>query len=336
MIVFTAPSEVPSGFGRSIAAIGKFDGVHLGHRAIIDRARRRASGSGRKVVAVTFDRNPLHTLRPGACAADLIGPAQKLRLLEDAGVDATLMLPFDETLAAMEAHRFVTAVLVDALRVDSVLVGGDFRFGRGGVGDPSLLSDMGESLGFAVDVVDDVVLADAGRRVSSTWIRDLLAEGDVEAAARLLGRPPALWGRVADADSRQARRGLVTVQLTTDVLGFVPRPGLYAGSLARRHGARPRGRGQSVLVDIAAPSTRPGHGALRLFVPEGSAAVLRGQAVELSLEAPVRRPVASGHDARSTPPPEEGFVAAARRVSDGDSPKRSRYSAANRPRCVIP
>src|SRR5690606_4177443 len=185
---------VPAGFGPSVAAIGKFDGVHSGHRAVIDRARVAAEDAGARVVAVTFDRNPLSLLRPELCPAPLVSLDQKLRLLAQEGVDATLVLRFDAALAGLTPREFVEHVLVDALGVVTVLVGADFRFGKGGAGDPTVLAELGGEFGFRADVVGDV--QGGGRRVSSTWVRDLLAAGDVAGAARLLGRPHAVQGEV--------------------------------------------------------------------------------------------------------------------------------------------
>jgi riboflavin kinase/FMN adenylyltransferase len=231
MIVFRDPADVPDGFGPSVVAIGKFDGVHAGHRAVIERARVDAATSGAKVVAVTFDRNPLAVLRPDKCPPDLIGVNQKLQLLAETGVDATLMLTFDENLANLPAREFVEDILVGALHARTVLVGVDFRFGRGGAGDPAFLRELGRELGFTVDVVDDVRAIDEGRRVSSTWIRELLADGDVATAAKLLGRPPAVWGEVVHGLERGRALGYPTANLSQDLEGYVPADGVYAGWL---------------------------------------------------------------------------------------------------------
>jgi riboflavin kinase / FMN adenylyltransferase len=231
MIVFHDPAEVPEGFGPSVVAIGKFDGVHAGHRAVIERARVDATPSGAKVVAVTFDRNPLRTLRPEICPDDLVGLTQKLRLLDEAGVDATLVLHFDAELAGIPAEDFVRNFLVGALGATMVLVGRDFRFGRGGTGNPDLLSAMGEALGFRVDVIDDIRAIEGERRVSSTWIRELLAAGEVEAASRLLGRAPSVWGEVVHGLKRGRELGFPTANLSRELEGFVPADGVYAGWL---------------------------------------------------------------------------------------------------------
>ncbi|BDV30207.1 bifunctional riboflavin kinase/FAD synthetase [Microbacterium terricola] len=230
MIVFHEPAEVPAGFGPSVVAIGKFDGVHAGHRAILERARVDAA-TGAKVVAVTFDRNPLALLRPELCPESLIGATQKIQLLAETGIDATLMLRFDEQLADLSPHAFVEHVLVGALGVRTVLVGDDFRFGKGGAGTPETLRELGAEFGFSVEVIADVQSRDAGRRVSSTWIRELLTDGDVAGAGKLLGRPASVWGEVVHGLKRGRELGFPTANLSPDLEGFVPADGVYAGWL---------------------------------------------------------------------------------------------------------
>lgn len=156
---------------------------------------------------------------------------QKIRLLAETGIDAALVLSFDRALADLTAREFVERVLVDALGVRTVMVGADFRFGRGGTGNPDVLRELGAELGFDVDVVDDVRAIGAGRRVSSTWIREVLAEGDVETAAKLLGRPPSVWGEVVHGLKRGRELGYPTANLSPDLEGFVPADGVYAGWL---------------------------------------------------------------------------------------------------------
>lgn len=229
MIVFRDIEEVPADFGPSVVAIGKFDGVHSGHRAVVDRARIEAAGAGARVVAVTFDRNPLSFLRPELCPDPLTSLDQKLDLLAAEGVDATLVLRFDAELAALPARTFVERFLVSGLGAVTVMVGEDFRFGRGGEGDPQLLTTLGAEGGFAVDVVSDV--QGGGRRVSSTWVRDALERGDVEGAARLLGRPHAMRGIVVHGLKRGRELGFPTANLAPDAEGFVPADGVYAGWL---------------------------------------------------------------------------------------------------------
>ena len=231
MIVFRDPTEVPAGFGPSVVAIGKFDGVHAGHRAVLERARVDAATGDARVVAVTFDRNPLSVLRPELCPEELIGVTQKVQLLAETGIDAALVLHFDEKLASLPARDFVERILVDALGARTVMVGLDFRFGKGGTGNPEVLRELGEELGFRVDVVDDVRSIDTDRRVSSTWIRELLTAGEVESAAKLLGRPASVWGEVVHGHKRGRELGFPTANLSPELEGFIPADGVYAGWL---------------------------------------------------------------------------------------------------------
>ncbi len=231
MIVFRDPEKIPADFGPSAVAIGKFDGVHAGHRAVIARLNERAAATGTRAVAVTFDRNPLAILRPDRCPENVVTVERKLELLGELGLDATLVLTFDEELAARSAEDFVVDILVGALRVSTVLVGEDFRFGRGGAGTPELLRALGPRLGFEVEVVDDVYLPGSPRRVSSTWIRELLIEGDVSGASRVLGRNPDVRGVVVHGLKRGRELGFPTANLSPIVDAFVPADGVYAGWL---------------------------------------------------------------------------------------------------------
>lgn len=231
MIVFRDPSEVPAGFGPSAVAIGKFDGVHAGHRAVIRRLKEIAAQSGVRAVAVTFDRNPLAVLRPDRCPENVVTVGRKLELLSELDLDATLLLTFDEEFAARSAEDFVASILTGALHVSTILVGEDFRFGRGGAGDPELLRELGPKYGFTVEVVDDVFLDGSDRRVSSTWIRELLMAGDVTAAARVLDRNVDVRGEVVHGLKRGRELGFPTANLSASVDSFVPADGVYAGWL---------------------------------------------------------------------------------------------------------
>ncbi|WP_217184452.1 bifunctional riboflavin kinase/FAD synthetase [Streptomyces sp. AC495_CC817] len=231
MIVFRDPSEVPAGFGPSVVAIGKFDGVHAGHRAVISRLKEKADESGARAVAVTFDRNPLAVLRPDRCPENVVTVDRKLELLGELELDATLLLTFDAELAARSAEDFVADILVSALQVSTVLVGDDFRFGHGGAGTPALLAELGPRLGFTVEIVDDVYLEGSDRRVSSTWIRELLMEGDVAKAGEVLGRSVDVRGEVVHGLKRGRELGFPTANLSTITDSFVPADGVYAGWL---------------------------------------------------------------------------------------------------------
>lgn len=231
MIVFRSPEEVPGDFGPTAVAIGKFDGVHAGHRAVIERLRQAAMATGSRSVAVTFDRNPLAVIRPDRCPENVVTVDRKLELLGELGLDATLVLTFDEELAARSAEDFVVDILVGALQVSTVLVGEDFRFGHRGAGTPELLRELAPRYGFSVEVVDEVYLPGSTRRVSSSWIRELLMEGDVAAAAKALGRLPDVRGEVVHGLKRGRELGFPTANLSTIVDAFVPADGVYAGWL---------------------------------------------------------------------------------------------------------
>ena len=231
MIVFRDPSEVPDDFGPSVVAIGKFDGVHAGHRAVIRRLKEKAAEEGVRAVAVTFDRNPLAVLRPDRCPENVVTVDRKLELLGELELDATLVLTFDADMAGRSAEDFVADILVGALGVSTVLVGEDFRFGHGGAGTPELLRELGPRFGFTVEVVDDVFLDGSDRRVSSTWIRELLMDGDVTTAARVLARPVDVRGVVVHGLKRGRELGFPTANLSASVDSFVPADGVYAGWL---------------------------------------------------------------------------------------------------------
>jgi riboflavin kinase / FMN adenylyltransferase len=230
---FADASAVPAGFGPSAVTIGKFDGVHVGHRAVIARLDQVAGERGLVPTVVTFDRHPLSVIDPSHVPPALTSIAQRRELIEAAGVQAMLLLHFDETLRTMSAPDFVTRILVGTLHAQVVLVGSDFRFGARGVGDVELLRTMGADLGFEVQLIDDVDLRDdvvesGERRVSSTWIRELLGQGRVAEAARLLGREHAVRGTVVHGNERGRAMGYPTANLSPSPEGFIPADGVYA------------------------------------------------------------------------------------------------------------
>jgi riboflavin kinase/FMN adenylyltransferase len=224
--------EVPPSFGPCVVTVGVFDGVHLGHRVVLARAVEAARRSGQAalpVVVVTFHPHPMSVVRPDA-APDLLGTVeQRVRLLDEAGADAVLVLPFTRELSRLTPEEFVTRVLVEALHAAVVVVGSDFRFGHRAAGDVRLLRRLGEHYGFAVDAVAEQ--ADQIERFSSTRVRRLVLEGDVAAAARLLGRPYAVEGVVVEGDRRGRALGFPTANLACPDGIVVPADGVYAGWL---------------------------------------------------------------------------------------------------------
>jgi riboflavin kinase/FMN adenylyltransferase len=179
--------------GRAVVAIGNFDGLHLGHQALIERCRKLAV-SGESVAVVSFEPLPQAFFRPEQAPARLCTVYQKLMLLRRAGVDFTWLMRFDQALAAMSARDFAEQVLARKLKARAIVVGEDFRFGRGQEGDVSVLRSLGHELDFDVETVPAV--SRDGERISSSGIRKQLAIGDFATAAEWLGRPFRMEGHV--------------------------------------------------------------------------------------------------------------------------------------------
>jgi len=229
MLFFDSVGEVPAGFGPSAVTIGKFDGVHLGHRRVIEQVLQVSDERGLVATALTFDRNPLALLRPEAAPVTLTSNAQKRELLELAGLDATLMVAFTREFSEESPEAFVTDILVDALHAKVVYVGEGFRFGRQASGSVATLQSMGAELGFEVRSVDHVELD--GEPISSTRIREALLAGDIVGAIRLLGREPTLRGVVVRGEQRGRAMGYPTANLSPQLEGFIPVDGVYAARL---------------------------------------------------------------------------------------------------------
>lgn len=215
----------PSEPRAAVVALGVFDGVHLAHRAILGAAVEHARDSGLVAVACTFDPHPMDVLQPGRAPAALGSLDERLDLIAATGVQATLVLEFTPELAAMEPEAFVKDVLLERLRAREVVVGFNHTFGRGARGDARLLQALGERLGFRVQVVEPLVVD--GVPVSSTEIRAALKSGEVERAARYLGRPYTVVGDVVEGARRGRTLGFPTANLRPDLPLLLP-PGVYA------------------------------------------------------------------------------------------------------------
>ncbi|CAN5182473.1 bifunctional riboflavin kinase/FAD synthetase [soil metagenome] len=230
MHTFTSVAAIPAEFGPSAVTIGKFDGVHAGHRAVLRRLLEIAGERGLSSAVVTFDRNPLSLLAPEKCPVPLLSNSQKLELLASIGVDATLMLEFDRALSALSPEQFAESILVGGLRATVVLIGADFRFGAKGAGDAETLRELGQRFGFEVLVVGDVA-PNGQRRASSTWIREMLSEGRVVEAAELLGGAPTIRSVVVPGEQRGRQLGYPTANLSPQIEGYIPADGVYAARL---------------------------------------------------------------------------------------------------------
>ena len=232
MTVWRQLDEVPSDLGRTVVTIGNFDGVHRGHRVILDRAREAADALGADVpvVVVTFDPHPMVVLRPDKAPAALTTIEQRVSLLAESGAEHVLVLPFDREMAAWSPEEFVRRVLVDALHAAAVVVGANFRFGHRASGDVDTLRRLGPEPGFTVDPLD---LAGGEPPWSSSVVRQALARGDVEAAAAVLGRPHTVEGVVVEGNHRGRELGYPTANVPTSGMVAVPADGVYAGTLQR-------------------------------------------------------------------------------------------------------
>jgi riboflavin kinase/FMN adenylyltransferase len=198
----------------AVIAIGNFDGVHRGHRTVIDTAMRRAATLGARTAALTLDPHPRRFLRPQEPLFMLTSLEQKLRLLAATGLDGAVVLTFDAALAGLPAEDFVARILVERLAVRGVAVGFDFHFGKGRGGSPEFLVAQGHKYGFPVDIV--APLEDEGRPVSSRTIRQALAAGRVVEAAELLGFPWFVSGTVIHGDKRGRDLGYPTANIRLD------------------------------------------------------------------------------------------------------------------------
>jgi riboflavin kinase/FMN adenylyltransferase len=247
------PEEALAG---AVVAIGNFDGVHRGHKAVIAAAQQRAVALGRPAAALTFEPHPRSFFQPGEPLFRLTDAATKLRLLAATGLDGAIVLTFDEALANLSAEDFVRRILVERFAVAGAAIGFNFHFGANRAGSPDFLAAEGKRHGFAVDVVPP--LRDRGRPVSSQPIREALAAGRLDAAAELLGYPWFLSGTVIHGDKRGRELGFPTANLKPDPTCGL-RHGIYAVRAAvggRRHdgvasfGRRPMFDAGTVLLEI--------------------------------------------------------------------------------------
>lgn len=215
--------------GPTAVTIGKFDGIHRGHQALIAALHSAAAEHNLKTVLVTFDRHPDALLNPVNLKLPLIGPRQKAALVADAGLDALLTLTFDDLLSQQSAQDFVQETLVDGLQAKIVIVGEDFRFGAGGAGDVALLQELGQQLGFEVRVIPSAT--EAGLKVSTSTIRELLDLGEVAKAGSLLGRVHTTVGIIEHGLKIGRTIGFPTANMSREAEGYLPLDGVYAGWL---------------------------------------------------------------------------------------------------------
>ncbi len=225
---FDADERAGAPRGRdAVVTVGTFDGVHLGHRAVLAEVRRQAEMRGLRAVVVTFEPHPLRVVRPEHAPRRLTTLEEKQELLAAAGLDEVHTLPFNHELASYSPRRFVEEILIGRYGMAHLVMGYDHGIGRGRAGDVNALREIGAELGFGVDVVPALEIA--GAPVSSTRIRNALAEGDVVEAARTLGRPYSLRGTVVKGAGRGKDLGYPTANIAVDDPDkLIPLEGIYA------------------------------------------------------------------------------------------------------------
>ncbi|WP_199553526.1 bifunctional riboflavin kinase/FAD synthetase [Sandaracinobacteroides hominis] len=229
MEIVTGDCRLSAGLTGGALALGNFDGVHKGHQAVIGAAIAAARAAGRPALVATFDPHPSRFFRPDAPPFALTTPAQKLRHFAGLGVDAAVVIPFDAALASLSAEQFARQWLAERLGVSHVVTGEDFTFGKGRSGHADDLPALGAPLGFTAEAIRPVTQpgAEGDGAISSTRIRQALADGDMPLATRLLTRPFAISAEVIHGQKLGRSIGVPTInQLLGDYVR--PRYGVYA------------------------------------------------------------------------------------------------------------
>jgi len=307
MKVIRLPRPAEVAWPRPTVAIGNFDGVHLGHQALLRVTVEDVRRAGGTALALGFDPHPARVVAPERAPLALTTLEQRAELLGELGVDAFAVLPFDARVAALSPEAFAREVLVGLLAAERVVVGAGFRFGRGRAGDTPLLVELGQALGFAVHEVGPV--SDAEGPISSSRIRAALQKGDVEAAARLLGRLPFVDGSVVRGEGRGRTIGVPTANLSVRN-ECLPARGVYACLV------RAESRQHAAVVNIGERPTFGGAGTTVEAHLLGFAGDLYGQPLRVRFVKQLRE------ERRFAGAPElvaqiERDVAEARRVLEG-------------------
>ena len=240
MKIYRDPAEIPDDERGRAVTIGAFDGVHLGHQAVLRLVRELARARRLSATVLTFDRHPAEVVRPDSAPKLLTTLEQKIELLEATGdVDECLVLPFDATRSKEPAEQFVEELLASALHARLVVVGADFHFGYRRHGDVPLLQLMGAELGFETIGLGLIAALDrdTGVPYSSTRLRELIAAGDVAGAAAMLGRPHEVRGPVEHGDGRGRLLGFPTANVSVPENICLPADGVYAGTFSAADGA---------------------------------------------------------------------------------------------------
>lgn len=231
MILITDLKNIQKKFDNSILTLGNFDGLHLGHQELVRMIIRRARETGALSMVVTFRPHPLKILAPEKCPPLISIYEEKIKLFERLGIDVLVKIPFTLEFSAMPPEDFVRDVLCGTLGAKEIFVGYNYRFGKGREGDIRTLRGLGEKYGFTVREIEQIAFG--GEVISSTKIRTLLREGDVEHAAKLLGRTYAITGIVVKGDGRGKGLGFPTANIAPKH-SIIPADGVYAVRLIVR------------------------------------------------------------------------------------------------------
>jgi riboflavin kinase/FMN adenylyltransferase len=233
MEIIPGIGAVPEDIGRTVVTIGMFDGVHRGHQKIIHIAHERARERRLRCVVFSFDRHPLEVLKPEKHPKLLSSSAQKLRLLEELDVDMVLMAHFDEEFSTISAEDFVEGLLAGGLHAREVVLGENFRFGKGGEGNVSSLAELGKRFDMVATPVP--LLRANGEVISSTFIRKMIERGEVEEAKKRLGWDYMIEGVVVRGDARGRGMGFPTANIEVHDNRCIPANGVYAGEAHLEH-----------------------------------------------------------------------------------------------------
>jgi riboflavin kinase / FMN adenylyltransferase len=224
MQIFHKLDEIPADFGPSLVSVGNFDGVHRAHVRVLDEIVARSRERHARSVAVTFDPHPMRILRPDAGLKLLTPGPEKIRLLEETGIDAAVVIPFTRDLSLMSPREFVKLIICDRLHAIEVHEGYNFRFGHKATGDVTLLTHLGAECGFEVITYTELRLR--GESVSSTRIRELIQKGDIRRARFLLGRPFSIQSTAGRGRGYGSKYTVPTINLSR-YEELVPRDGVY-------------------------------------------------------------------------------------------------------------
>ncbi|MCC6545009.1 MAG: bifunctional riboflavin kinase/FAD synthetase [Nitrospirae bacterium] len=256
MNIIRGIAAIPNGLDNTVVTIGNFDGVHLGHQELLKRVIKRADEINAVSVVITFEPHPAKVLRPDKAPCQLISLQEKIELFQSYGINVVICIEFTPEFAGKSPDEFAEEILCNKIGARVIIVGANYRFGKGQTGDINYLRQKGKMLGFEVEVVDPVEIG--GNRVSSSRIREHLSKGEVDMAAGLLGRDYSINGVVMPGHHRGVVLGYPTANIYT-VYEAIPKNGIYAVRVLRGHvvldgacyiGNQPTFAGEKIGIEV--------------------------------------------------------------------------------------